>query len=60
MFRKLGFGGEGTRRRPWRRLEDGNAGAEGRKSELSPIITDIRLNDFCLIISAIPRIARAG
>jgi len=60
MFGKLGFG-EGTRRRPWRRLEDGNA--EGRKSELSPIITGICLNDFCLIIPAvarIPAIARAG
>lgn len=34
-------------------LEDGNAGEEGRKSEHSPIITGICLNDFCLIIPAI-------
>lgn len=37
-------------------LEDGNAGEEGRKSELLPIITGICLNDFCLIIPAISRI----
>lgn len=60
MFGKLVKFGEEQSSSPMakarRQTEATSARKEGRKSKLSPIITGICLNNFCLIIPAVPQL----